>query len=546
MDTCKTPLDSTSSKLPKPFRLIYTLLHRIKQAHLDDGTDDFSHHPTKKRRLAQETRRQARRDGIEAWRYAQSRRPDMGRVRTVSAEDRIVERGANPRTGMISPFTPAVIGGDDYIGDLVPMAQKRSKARKRCNSDGRWRQNSSGWNMVPPTPGPAPTPPIEESLETHISQDGPARPISIQALQDQFVVKMPGVDDPAPRNMTDAQIRKYQRAVSMMAKAGGSEAAILVPDTIRRVKQETASTDTETLPTTPARIQTIPRKPIGSSPSTPNRTMGSVSTSTPDRLRYFTSNSDPRPLQSNRTSPSHRGESRPYEIRPAIKRQVCASTVPQIPRQERANPQGRPIRQERPNQGRKVSFLDDPTPENLHSIQIKEDVPPTPNIFFDPQQWFQGNWAGEHVDDSASAAINPNHSKPNVIYEHPSTTKIPETYDTPSPSDLAPFSQSSYLPSLFHNPKFTILSTAVSHVLMTLLRAPSALKVLRSTDDGRDIPPRVYFQALKDVVCSVVYLLVALRLTTTLAEVLSVLGGILRWGWVCVVVGVVAARWVCI
>ena len=523
------------SNLPKPFRLIHTLLHRIRRAHFDDGTDDLSRHPHKKRRLAQETRRQARRDGIEAWRQAQSKRPNMGRVRTVSAEDRILERGANPRTGMVSPFTPAVIGGDDYIGDLVPMAQKRSKARKRCNSDGRWRQNSSGWNMVPPTPGPALTPPIEETLETHVNRDGPARPISIQALQDRFVVRMPGVDDPAPKNMTDAQIRKYQRAVSMMAKAGGSEAAMLVPDTIRRVKNETASTDTETLLSTPARAQIIPRKPVGSSPSTPTRNIAG-STSTPDTLRYFSPHAENPPLQSTRKNPSQGGENPSHQIRPAIKRQVCASAIPQLPCQDRTT------HQERPNQGRKVSFLDDPTPEKPLSLHIVEDTALTPTILFDPQQWFQGHWAGDHVDDPAMDAINPSQTKPNIL---PTATTIRETYEIPSPSDLVPFSHPSYLPHLFPNPKFTLLSTALSHILMTLLRAPSALKTLRSTDDdSRNIPPKVYFQALRDVVFSVVYLLVALRLTTSLAEVFSVVGGILRWGWVCMGVGVVVASWV--
>ena len=542
MDKHKPSFDSTSSNLPKPFRLIHTLLHRIRKAHFDDGTDDYSHHTHKKRRLAQETRRQARRDGIEAWRHAESKRPNMGRVRTVSAEDRILERGANPRTGMVSPFTPAVIGGDDYIGDLVPMAQKRSKAQKRCNSDGRWRQNSSGWDMVPPTPGPVLTPPVEESLETQVNQYDPARSISIQALQDQLVVKMPGVDDPAPKNMTDAQIRKYQRAVSMMAKAGGSEAAMLVPDTIRRVKKETASTDTETLLATPVRAQTIPRKPVGSSPSTPTTNMA-ASTSTPDTLRYFSPHAENPPLQSTRKNPSHREEARSHEIRPAIKRQVCASAIPQLPRQERTNHEGRPPRQERPNQGRKVAFLDDSTPEKPHPLQVEEENALTPNILLDPQQWFQGHWAGEHFDDPASDALSPNHSKSKLIS---TAKKIPETYDdTPSPSDLVPFSQPSYLPSFFPNPKLTLLSTSISHILMTLQRAPPALKILRSTDaDQRNVPPKVYFRALKDVVFSVMYMLVALRLTTTLAEVFSVVGGILRWGWVCMGVGIVAARWV--
>ena len=565
-------MDSTSHK---PFTRLRRFLHRIKISHIDDGTDDFSQHPHRKRRLAEEAERQA-----------------MRRPRTVSAEDRIIERGANPRTGMVSPFTPAVIGGKDYIRDLVPMAEKRNfaglqKAEKRCNSDGRWRQNSSGWNMVALTPGASLTSLVEE--EVRISDDGPAQPVSIQDLQDRFVVQMPGVDDPTPENATDAQIRKYQRAVMMAAKAGGSEAAVPVPEGMGSMRKTNAVDGRS-----PAAAQphTIPRKLVGSGPISPansraHSSRGAATAAEGHTRGTFAAEQCP-PKADQEASPTF-GSVRKCS-RPTIKRQACASSVPQLQQQShnqeqkgpdtgdvseqasarhqkhRLPPQARSYTtkstsaQASPPDNHDISRPRASNHTNVTPIASKERRPLTTptsrasaaqatlinrakigsqavidecmpyGISFAPETWFQGHWANPDPERNVTIQTLKEGDEEMVYIARHQAISDTHAQVPPSGSSITsttfPFSPTS----------------AVTHILGTFLRAPAALKLL-GAEDNSNVQPKMYFKALQEVILAGVYLLVALRVTCLVADTVRILWGILIWGWLPAIMGFGIAKW---
>ena len=81
-------------------------------------------------------------------------------MRTVSQEDELIVRGANPRTGLISPFVRSETNlaniSKDYIGHKY-VSSPLSQVRNRRKSSGHWRANESSWSYVdsfPPTPSP--------------------------------------------------------------------------------------------------------------------------------------------------------------------------------------------------------------------------------------------------------------------------------------------------------------------------------------------------------------------------------------------------------
>ena len=120
-------------------------------------------------------------------------------MRTVDQDDELTQRGANPRTGLVTPFV--TIGGRLTTGNDYLKAKIRD-SKQRHGSHGRWKQDDLSWNF---TDSPLPSP-VAQSANFCC---GP----SIKSLQDRFVVDMPGVDDPEPPQMTMKQIKEYQNCV---------------------------------------------------------------------------------------------------------------------------------------------------------------------------------------------------------------------------------------------------------------------------------------------------------------------------------------------
>ena len=175
-----------------------------------------------------------------------------GRTRMVSKDDQLVERGANPRTGLVSPFVVSENSeeclGDDYIA--VGKVGSTGPAQRRTCS-GKWKQDSLGWSLVE---SPVLSP-IAQSMSDKMS-----RTISIKQLEDRLLVEMPGWDNPNPENMTDGEIKKYQERFARAYRRGGGSLAMLDLDTLLSPRQWTP----EGPSTPPTKMQKIHRKEVGS------------------------------------------------------------------------------------------------------------------------------------------------------------------------------------------------------------------------------------------------------------------------------------------
>lgn len=179
------------------------------------------------------------------------------KMRTVSKDDQLVQRGANPRTGLVSPFIVSDSSDDNLVGhdyvkvgkiqrDKTPLPEGRTRS-------GKWKQQGAGWSLV------------ESPLLSPIAQsinDPLSRKVSVKKLEDKLIVEMPGVDNPEPENMTDEQIRRYQEGVARAYKHGGST-AMVDPSALPSPRQSTS----EGPSTPPNKLQRIRRKMVGSGPA---------------------------------------------------------------------------------------------------------------------------------------------------------------------------------------------------------------------------------------------------------------------------------------
>ena len=173
-----------------------------------------------------------------------------GRMRTVSRDDQLVERGANPRTGLVSPLVVSDSSEECLGGDYMTVGQVGSAglSPKRRTCSGKWKQDSLGWSLV------------ESPLLSPIAQsttDKMSRMASMKQLENRLLVEIPGVDNPDPENMTDEQIKKYQERIARAYRHGGS-LAMLDPDTLPSPGQWTP----EGPSTSPTKLHKIPRKEI--------------------------------------------------------------------------------------------------------------------------------------------------------------------------------------------------------------------------------------------------------------------------------------------
>ena len=149
-------------------------------------------------------------------------------MRTVGRDDELIQRGANPRTGLVTPFVTT--GGKPGTGNDYIKAKIRDP-KQRHRSHGRWKQDDMSWSF---TDSPLPSP-VAQSVHEF------CRGASIKSLQDKFVVDMPGADDPEPPQMTMKQIKEYQKGIRKLygrgsegkgAKASKSAIQIMSPNII--------------------------------------------------------------------------------------------------------------------------------------------------------------------------------------------------------------------------------------------------------------------------------------------------------------------------
>lgn len=230
---------------PVPIR---GLASGYKQAHFTDRTQQCSTDTVKDEPEASTQRDERRTQKGSNWSATK-----RGSMKTVSRDDQLVERGANPRTGLVSPFVVSDNSEECLGGDYMAVGKVGSAgpSRKRRTCSGKWKQDSLGWSLV------------ESPLLSPIAQstsDKMSRTVSIKQLEDRLLVEMPGVDNPDPENMTDEQIKKYQEGIARAYRHGGGSLAMLDPDTLPSPRQWTPEGPSEP----PTKMHKMPRKEVGS------------------------------------------------------------------------------------------------------------------------------------------------------------------------------------------------------------------------------------------------------------------------------------------
>ena len=71
-----------------------------------------------------------------------------GREFFTNKEDVLISRGANPRTGLITPFVSDEFGPDSDEGDYIRARNMRKDCESVPTAQGQWRQGHIGWSLV--------------------------------------------------------------------------------------------------------------------------------------------------------------------------------------------------------------------------------------------------------------------------------------------------------------------------------------------------------------------------------------------------------------
>lgn len=224
-----------------------------KQAHLverneQDNTDKFKDESEAPSQLRQNGRREEGTERGNNWVGVK-----QGTMRTVSRDDQLVERGANPRTGLVSPFVVSDNGEDCLGGDYIAVAKVGSTdpPSKTGTCCGKWKQDSLGWSLVE-------SPVLSPNAQS--IGDKMSRRVSTERFKHVLPVDRPGADNIDPKTMTEKQIKQYQEGIARAYKCAGGSIAMLDPDTLPSPRQWTPVGPS----TTPAKLRKIQRKEVRS------------------------------------------------------------------------------------------------------------------------------------------------------------------------------------------------------------------------------------------------------------------------------------------
>ena len=224
-----------------------------KQTHLLERTEQDNTDKVKDESEAPSRMRQTERGEEGTKRGSNWVGVKQGTVRTVSRDDQLVERGANPRTGLISPFVVSDNGKDCLGGDYIAVANVGSTdpPSKKGTCCGKWKQDSLGWSLVE-------SPVLSPNAQS--IGDKMSRKVSTERFKHVLPVDKPGADNIDRKTMTDEQIKQYQEGIARAYKHGGGSIAMLDPDTLPSPRQWTPVGPS----TPPAKLRKIQRKEVRS------------------------------------------------------------------------------------------------------------------------------------------------------------------------------------------------------------------------------------------------------------------------------------------
>lgn len=254
LDSNKPPLpNSTDERLIQRQRsnrrthlqstnLARKLLDRFREVHTDNGADEFSGRTHCQCVEGWDRRSQKRHDEANRGRETSQCTAMRSRMRMVSRDDELMQRGANPRTGFVSPELVADnIGGGARNGQIAAEHPKELKGGKN-DMGGQWKQNDLGWSLIE-------SPSFSPSAEDFGKE--PGRALLVDKLQDQCMEVMPGVDKSVPVETTSAQIQQYQKKFPDVYTSGRVNPAEVGPRLWMPEGQRNG-------------VQNIPRKEVGS------------------------------------------------------------------------------------------------------------------------------------------------------------------------------------------------------------------------------------------------------------------------------------------
>lgn len=146
------------------------------------------------------------------------------RMRTVSRDDYLTARGANPRTGVVSPSIT-----DSSTRPSTDHERHYDRPRRQLSAS-KWRTRGDQWVSIDAdqkTPMPSPDEEVQDN--PHRGQTAEERAQGYRdilngttsKLEDKFVVNMPSARDPNPPTMTNEQIIAFQQSVERQRRHGG-------------------------------------------------------------------------------------------------------------------------------------------------------------------------------------------------------------------------------------------------------------------------------------------------------------------------------------
>lgn len=138
-------------------------------------------------------------------RWATPPKQKESRFYQVKNEDKLTTRGANPRTGVVSPSNRTDSSNEDH----VPRPRVSQK----------WKVNGDQWVSIDVAQTPSPqSSPLSYKLAKTVSSAGSGSTdlSSSDDWEDRFVVHMPSAKDPNPPSMTAEQIRLYQEKIGKL------------------------------------------------------------------------------------------------------------------------------------------------------------------------------------------------------------------------------------------------------------------------------------------------------------------------------------------
>ncbi|MCJ1415878.1 hypothetical protein MMC32_002212 [Xylographa parallela] len=211
---------------------------RFKEVHTDDGTDDFRHRTHRQHVEAGVRALQEKRDdSYKIWKESQDR---SKRGRMVSEDDRLQSRGANPRTGIVTPYVISDEGSADR-GNGSANLRAQSHQGPTMNQ-GSWRQDEKGWSLVEDSE-------LVSQLPGQSSKDFGFRNLEKSRIENQ-----------ANNPLANERIVRYQHSVRKLHQGKDGNRSWLDPNEPPSPPQWTPEG-----PSSPVfRLQKISRKTVGS------------------------------------------------------------------------------------------------------------------------------------------------------------------------------------------------------------------------------------------------------------------------------------------